>query len=413
MVVQILRKLSRNNILSQKAKVSWLFLCYFITNSWEQRKLSKIATMHARIGWQNLRKSEFLDSGDYYLITGTDFDDGKIDLKNCHYVAKERYDQDRNIQVKNGSILITKDGTLGKVAYVSNLKKPATLNAGVFNVELLTENTDRKYLFQYLKAPFLMAYVAQKATGGTIKHLNQNILVDFPVIGPTKPEQKKIGTFFSNLDNLITLHQRKLDKLSNVKKALLEKMFPKNDLDVPEIRFKGFTDAWEQRKLGDILTQRIEHQKISADAPLLAFSYSEGVIEPEDKKSNKRDFIMTDKYNKIFSRTEKDDIIYNPANVIHGAIHRNKLRTGVVSPIYKIFKCENVSPKFVGECLHRDKFIEEIIKYIEGTVIKLRTLSPEQFLNMSIKIPISYEEQEKIGTVFSSLDNLITLHQRK
>ena len=195
------------------------------TDAWEQRKLSKIATMHARIGWQNLRKSEFLDSGDYYLITGTDFDDGKIDLKNCHYVAKERYDQDRNIQVKNGSILITKDGTLGKVAYVSNLKKPATLNAGVFNVELLTENTDRKYLFQYLKAPFLMAYVAQKATGGTIKHLNQNILVDFPVIGPTKPEQQKIGAFFSNLDNLITLHQRKLEKLKNIKKACLEKMF--------------------------------------------------------------------------------------------------------------------------------------------------------------------------------------------
>ncbi len=179
------------------------------TDAWEQRKLSKIATMHARIGWQNLRKSEFLDSGDYYLITGTDFDDGKIDLKNCHYVAKERYEQDKNIQVKNGSILITKDGTLGKVAYVSNLQKPATLNAGVFNVELLTEDTDRKYLFQYLKAPFLMSYVSQKATGGTIKHLNQNILVDFPVIRPKKIEQQKIGTFFSNLDNLITLHQRK------------------------------------------------------------------------------------------------------------------------------------------------------------------------------------------------------------
>ena len=180
------------------------------TDAWEQRKLSKIATMHARIGWQNLRKSEFLDSGDYYLITGTDFDDGKIDLKNCHYVAKERYEQDKNIQVKNGSILITKDGTLGKVAYVSNLQKPATLNAGVFNVELLTEDTDRKYLFQYLKAPFLMSYVSQKATGGTIKHLNQNILVDFPVIRPKKIEQQKIGTFFSNLDNLITLHQRKI-----------------------------------------------------------------------------------------------------------------------------------------------------------------------------------------------------------
>lgn len=122
---------------------------------------------------------------------------------------------------------------------------------------------------------------------------------------------------------------------------------------------------------------------------------------------------MTDKYNKIFSRTEKDDIIYNPANVIHGAIHRNKLGTGVVSPIYKIFKCEKVSSKFIGERLHTDKFIEEITKYIEGTVIKLRTLSPEQFLDMSIEIPSSYDEQEKIGTYFQDLEKLITLHRRK
>lgn len=181
----------------------------------------------------------------------------------------------------------------------------------------------------------------------------------------------------------------------------------------PKLRFKGFTDDWKQCKLDELLIQRVEHQKISDEAPLLAFSYAEGVIEPEDKKTNKRDFIMVDKYNKIFSRTEKDDIIYNPANVIHGAIHRNKLRTGVVSPIYKIFKCNNVSPKYMGERLHTDKFIAEIMKYIEGTVIKLRTLSPEQFLEMSIEIPHSLEEQEKIGKVFENLDNLITLYQHK
>ena len=163
----------------------------------------------------------------------------------------------------------------------------------------------------------------------------------------------------------------------------------------------------------EILIQRTEHQKISGDAPLLAFSYAEGVISPEDKKSNKRDFIMTDKYNKIFSRTELNDIIYNPANVVHGAIHRNKLGTGVVSPIYKIFMCNGVSPKFIGERLHTDKFILEVTKFIEGTVVKLRTLSPEMFLEMSIEIPKSYEEQDRIGTYFTSLDNLITLHQRK
>lgn len=165
--------------------------------------------MHARIGWQNLRTSEFLDKGDYYLITGTDFCDGKIDFTNCHYVEKERYNQDRNIQVKNDNILITKDGTLGKVALVKGLNKPATLNAGVFNLEKKNNQVDTKYLYEYLRAPFLMDYVEEKATGGTIKHLNQNILVDFPVSLPTHAEQIKIGKFFYDLAELITLHQRK------------------------------------------------------------------------------------------------------------------------------------------------------------------------------------------------------------
>lgn len=165
--------------------------------------------MHARIGWQNLRTSEFLDSGDYMLITGTDFENGSVNYNTCHYVEQERYEQDKHIQIKNGSILITKDGTLGKVAYVHGLSMPATLNAGVFNVVIKdAKEVDNRYLFQYLKAPYLMDYVDKKATGGTIKHLNQNILVDFPVVLPQKAEQEKIGLYFEILDHLITLHQR-------------------------------------------------------------------------------------------------------------------------------------------------------------------------------------------------------------
>ncbi|MGF7009822.1 type I restriction enzyme S subunit [Lachnospiraceae bacterium PF1-22] len=195
-------------------------------NPWEQRKLSEIATMHARIGWQNLRTSEFLDNGKYMLITGTDFKEGAINFDTCHYVERERYEQDKHIQIKNGSILITKDGTLGKVAYVQGLSMPATLNAGVFNVETKDEmKVDKKYLFQYLKAPYLMDYVEKKATGGTIKHLNQNILVEFPVVMPSKQEQKLIGTYFQQLDTLITLHQRKLETLKSIKKSFLAKMF--------------------------------------------------------------------------------------------------------------------------------------------------------------------------------------------
>ncbi|MDT2822382.1 restriction endonuclease subunit S [Enterococcus devriesei] len=194
--------------------------------NWEQRKLGEIATMNARIGWQNLRTSEFLENGDYMLITGTDFKDGAIDYSNIHYVEKERFEQDKKIQISNGSILITKDGTLGKVAYVEDLTIPATLNAGVFNVRV-KENlvVDRKYLFHYLKAPFLLKFADQRSTGGTIKHLNQNVLVEFPIPLPRLEEQHKVAVLLSSLETTITLHQSKLDQLKLLKSAFLQKMF--------------------------------------------------------------------------------------------------------------------------------------------------------------------------------------------
>ncbi|WP_368489670.1 restriction endonuclease subunit S [Clostridium sp. BJN0013] len=195
------------------------------TDPWEQRKLSEVATIKARIGWQGLTQKEFLDEGDYYLITGTDFDNGQIDFSNCHYISKERYNQDANIQVKNGDVLITKDGTIGKVAYIRNMDKPATLNAGVFVIKGKDKSLSDLYLYHYLAAPFLLDYADKQATGGTIKHLNQNVLVSFPIPLPKVKEQKEIGQFFSKIDNLITLHQRKLNHLQEQKKSLLQQMF--------------------------------------------------------------------------------------------------------------------------------------------------------------------------------------------
>ena len=224
--LKIIKKSMLENLFPQNGEKTPKIRFSGFTKDWEQRKLLSITTMHARIGWQNLRTTEFLEDGKYLLITGTDFVDGKIDFTRCYYVKQERYNQDRNIQIKNGCILITKDGTLGKVAYVDGLNKPATLNAGIFNVEIRDEKkVDRLYLYQYIKAPFLLEYVNQMATGGTIKHLNQNILVDFMVSMPQSMEQKKIGELFQILDHLITLHQSKLEKLQKIKKSMLESMF--------------------------------------------------------------------------------------------------------------------------------------------------------------------------------------------
>lgn len=235
--------------------------------------------------------------------------------------------------------------------------------------------------------------------------------IDFPT---SEEERTSIADFFTNLDKLIAEVEREVERLEKMKLAFLQKMFPRPGTTIPEIRFAEFDGEWKICKLSELLTQRIEHQKISEDEPLLAFSYAEGVIYPENKKSNKRDFLMTDKDNKIFSRTEVDDIIYNPANVIHGAIHRNALKTGVVSPIYKIFMCnDGVSSKYMGYRLRTTRFLREIEKYIEGTVIKLRTLSPESFLNMEIEIPEDLDEQKAIGEYFRNLDELISAKRQK
>lgn len=195
------------------------------TEDWNLYKLQEVATMKARIGWQGLTQKEFLGEGHYYLITGTDFDKGFIDFKNCHYIGEDRYNQDINIQIINDDVLITKDGTIGKVAYVENMDKPATLNAGVFVIRGKDKNICNLYLYHYLAAPFLLDYADKQATGGTIKHLNQNVLVNFPIPMPETEEQQKIGAFFKDLDGLIALHQSKYDKLLNIKKAMLEKMF--------------------------------------------------------------------------------------------------------------------------------------------------------------------------------------------
>lgn len=388
------------------------------SKDWEQRKLSEIATMHARIGWQNLRTSEFLDDGDYMLITGTDFEDGRINFSTCHYVEKERYDQDRNIQISDGSILITKDGTLGKVAYVQGLKKPATLNAGVFNVQIRKENNvDGKYLFQYLKAPFLMDYVGQKATGGTIKHLNQNILVDFPVVMPKIEEQERLGAYFEQLDLLITLHQRKCEQTQKLKKYMLQKMFPQDKTNVPKIRFDGFTDAWEQRKLGEITelksASRVHKDEWTSNG--VPFYRSSDVMAAINGTENEKAFIseeLYEKLSKVSGKLEEGDIL-----VTGGGSVGNPYIVPDNKPLYTkdadLLWIKNKG-KFHPYFLYEFFFSPTFRNYL-GSISHVGTIAHYTITQLS-ETPIclpSFEEQKEVGEYFQSLDHLITLHQQK
>ena len=185
--------------------------------------------------------------------------------------------------------------------------------------------------------------------------------------------------------------------------------------DVPEGYKKtkvGIGPAeWEEKHVGDVLTQRRTRLCVSEDAPLLSFTIEEGIIEPSEKKSNKRDFLIKDIATKKFALTELDDIIYNPANLKFGAIHRNNLRRGVVSPIYGVFYGAHNS-LYMEFLLHNQRFIDYAKIYTEGTVEKLKTLKPETFLKLKVILP-PLPEQEKIAEILTAQDRVIELCEKK
>ena len=208
------------------AKVPELRFAGF-ADDWEQRKLGEESYIKSRIGWQRLTKDEQLVTGDYYLITGTDIDETThtIDYSRSVYVSKERYEKDANIQVKDGDIIVTKDGTIGKIAMITNLDKPATLNSHLFVLRDLSNKINNRFLLHVLESPEFKKFVEATKTGSTLTGLPQKTFINFKYYYPSLKEQKLIAIFFDNFDNLITLHQRKLDLLTEQKKGFLQKMF--------------------------------------------------------------------------------------------------------------------------------------------------------------------------------------------
>ena len=180
----------------------------------------------------------------------------------------------------------------------------------------------------------------------------------------------------------------------------------------PKIRFKGYEEDWEQRKLGDVLERRIEQRQQSEEYPRLAFASGQGVIPLSERKTNNREQLTKDEFTKKYLVTELDDIVYNPANVKYGAIDRNKCGRGLISPIYVTFTTSEI-PGFIERIVTSHDFQQKALKFEEGTVTKRQSVNPEDFLTIDIWVARQREEQRKISKYFDNLDNLITLHQRK
>jgi len=194
------------------------------SGEWETINMAEHSTLKARIGWQGLTTAEYLSTGEYCLITGTDFIDGKVDWERCHFVENNRYDQDKNIQVRVGDVLITKDGTIGKVAYIDHLPSEATLNSGVFVTRPKNNKYHPRYFYYVLSSRIFDDFLRQLQAGSTINHLYQKDFVNFNFPAPEYEEQQAIAEILSDMDAEITALEQKRAKTRLLKQGMTQEL---------------------------------------------------------------------------------------------------------------------------------------------------------------------------------------------
>lgn len=195
------------------------------SEEWEVKQLGKTAILKARIGWQGLTTAEYLDTGDYFLVTGTEFNNGYIDWNSCHYVDESRYRQDKYIQLKKHDVLVTKDGTIGKVALITDLPRPATLNSGVFVIRPIESAFHPEFFYFLLCSAAFREFLTQLSAGSTINHLYQKDFVSFHYrIPATIGEQTAIAAVLSDMDAELAALESRRDKTRALKQGMMQEL---------------------------------------------------------------------------------------------------------------------------------------------------------------------------------------------
>ena len=282
---------------------------------------------------------------------------------------------------------------------------------------LLIRNTygvfDLTFLCHLLGTPQMLSQYRSLAAGSTVNNLNKELVGNTVVTIPSITEQRVLGDYLEQLDNLITLHQRKYEKLVNIKKSMLDKMFPQNGASVPEIRFKGFTDPWEQRKLGEIAKEVVRNDPAS-DAPIMMITAGNGFIEQSDRYA----FNNAGESLKKYILLERGELAYN-----HGA---SKLRpygscfalTTVekarIPFVYHCFSVEKSNPEFLSIELNGANVENQLRKIVSSgaRMDGLLNIAYSEYTEVTVQLP-KKEEQDWIAKFFKHLNTLITLHQRK
>ena len=275
----------------------------------------------------------------------------------------------------------------------------------------LRPSGDGCFLLSYLQTNKFVNVVLDNCTGTSYPAINSKDLSDIFISLPSLPEPTVIGSFFQDIDQLISLQQRKLEVLKEQKKTYLKLFFPAQGQTKPALRFAGFEDDWKEVKLGEVLTERNIQMVPSDQVPLVSFTVENGVT-PKTERYN-REFLVREE-SKKYKYTRYNDIVYNPANLKFGAIARNKYGEAVFSPIYVTFEVNysNILPEFIEGILTSKDFIQQALKFQEGTVYERMAVKADDFIRLAITVP-SLPEQEAIGSFFQDLDKAIAKQEEK
>ena len=291
---------------------------------------------------------------------------------------------------------------LGKYFYAT-VNGLTSADAYVFNGK---NGLKQKFLFALLQTSDFFKYSVSVSKRSGMPKINRDELNAYSFLMPSEEEQDRIGSYLLQLDHLITLHQRKCEETKSLKKYMLQKMFPENGNCVPKIRFSGFADAWEQRKLGGILKERTE--RAHGDEELLSVTIGNGVIRQID--SDKRNIASEDKSN--YKVVKKGDIPYNSMRMWQGAVGNSEY-DGIVSPAYTVLTpTSDANGKFFMELFKKESTLQIFQRWSQGLTSDTWNLKYPVLSSIQFDIP-SVEEQTEIARYFSILDSLITLHQHK
>ena len=372
------------------------------TDPWEQRKLGEVATFGGG-HTPSMSDSDNYEGGNVLWVTSQDVKSHYLDGTTTQITEKGA--KELTLYPAGSLVMVTRSGILRHTLPVAELRKPSTVNQDI-RVILPQGKYYGQWLLQFFISRNKELLLEFGKTGTTVESVDFSKMRDMVLLTPSLPEQQQIGHYFARLDNLITLHQRKYDKLCVLKKSMLDKMFPKGGSLYPEIRFSGFTDPWEQRKLGELFEESDER---ASDREILSVSVANGIYpaSESDRETNPGASLAN------YKIVHFGDVVYNSMRMWQGAVDASRY-DGIVSPAYVVARPNSeVYARFFARLLRQPMLLKQYQQVSQGNSKDTQVLKFDDFASIGISMPVSENEQRQIGGFFDRLDSLITLHQRK